>query len=87
MNYKNEEEKQKQEVNIVEITCNANSIILNNPAKNEDLVDSATTNYFIIPDVPINNIIEAENPIKINMPNSIIEKSTHMCTLRITGLP
>ena len=45
------------------------------------------TGNFVLPRAPVDDILIAENSIKIEMPNRVIERSTHMCYLRIPHLP
>ena len=53
----------------------------------EALADIGTTDYFLKEGAPANDIKIDPKPIKPEMPNGAYEKSTHMCELRIPGLP
>ena len=60
----------------VEITCNSTRVI-NKPKKEEAIADTGTVDYFLREGAPADEIEEAINPIKIEMPNGTHEKSTH----------
>ena len=70
----------------MEIICNSTRVI-NKPSNNEAIADSGTTNHFLKEEAPAEETEKASNPVKIEMPNGTVEKSTHMCYLRIPGLP
>ena len=41
----------------------------------------------MLPGAPVDDIEVAQTPIEIEMPNGIIERSTHTCNLRLPNLP
>ena len=61
--------------------------IINKPSLNQAIRDTGTTGHFILPGAPMDNVRVADHPIKIEMPNGTIEKSTHTCLLWIPALP
>ena len=83
---KQESKRRKNEVKSIEIASNITKV-KNKPKVNEAIGDTGTTLNFVLPGALINDIKVAENPIEIEMPNGAIDCSTHMCYLRIPGLP
>jgi len=70
----------------VEVINNATRVT-SKPKLNKAIGDTGTTGNFVLPGAPVDDIKVATKPIEIEMPNGIIEKSTHTCYLRIPGLP
>ena len=70
----------------VEIICNSTRVI-NKPRDDEGIGDTGTIDHFLKEGAPADEKEEATNPIKIEMLNGTIERSTHTCYLRIPGLP
>ena len=68
------------EIKKVEVTNNITRVT-NKPKLNQAIGDTGTTGNFVLPGVPVDDIKIAENPIEIEMPNGVIEKSTHTCYL------
>ena len=42
---------------------------------------------FVLPGAPVDDVKVVEHSIEIEMPNGVIERSTHTCYLRIPYLP
>ena len=70
----------------MEIASNVTRVT-NKPRLNETIGDTGTTGNFVIPGMLVDDIKVVENPIEIEMPNEVIEQSTHICYLRIPYLP
>ena len=70
----------------MEVINNATRVT-NKPKLNQAIGDTGTTEYFVLPGAPVDEIKVATKPIEIEMPNGSIEKSTHTCYLQIPGLP
>ena len=70
----------------MEVIFNATRVT-NQPRDNNAIGDTGTTDHFLKKRAPADEIKIAATPIEIEMPNDIVEKSTHTCYLRIPGLP
>jgi hypothetical protein len=56
-------------------------------ATNQAIVDTGATSIFIMEGVDVDNKRPATVPLTINLPNGKRVQSTHVCDIRIPGLP
>ena len=70
----------------MEIASNATRVTSKSKL-NEAIRNTGATGNFVLPGAPFDDIKVAENPIETEMPNRVIERSTHTCYLRIPCLP
>jgi hypothetical protein len=51
------------------------------------VADTGATLVMVMKGTPMKNICPATNPLNINLPNGKVVKSTHVCNLKVLGLP
>jgi hypothetical protein len=54
---------------------------------NMTIITASATSVMVMRGTPMKNICPATNPLNINLPDRKVVKSTHVCDLKVPGLP